>query len=62
MGKRAIYTVAAALLFFSTAAMHCLAQETAMAKENLNIVFAVDHSGSMNEQDAGQMKIGRAHV
>ena len=55
MGKRAIYTVAAALLFFSTAAMHCLAQETAMAKENLNIVFAVDHSGSMNEQDAGQM-------
>lgn len=55
MGKRAIYTIAAALLFFSTAAMRCLAQETAMAKENLNIVFAVDHSGSMNEQDAGQM-------
>ena len=29
--------------------------ETEMTKEDLNIVFAVDHSGSMNEQDAGQM-------
>ncbi len=28
---------------------------TAMTKEDLNIVFAVDHSGSMNKQDARRM-------
>lgn len=31
------------------------AAETAMTKEDLNIVFAVDHSGSMNKQDAQRM-------
>ena len=43
------------LILFCTASLNCQAQETVMVKENLNIVFAVDHSGSMNEQDAGQM-------
>lgn len=55
MGKKTIYFAALSLLLFSISAMNCYAEETAMAKENLNIVFAVDHSGSMNEQDAGQM-------
>lgn len=55
MKKRTIYAVAAALLLFGTEAFRCQAEETAMVKEDLNIVFAVDHSGSMNEQDAGQM-------
>lgn len=55
MGKRTIYIAAVSLLLFCTSAMNCHAEETAMAKENLNIVFAVDHSGSMNEQDVGQM-------
>ena len=55
MGKKVLYAVASALLLFCTSAFRCQAQETAMAKEDLNIVFAVDHSGSMNEQDAGQM-------
>ncbi len=55
MGKRTIGMLAVSLLILYTAAMNCQAQETAMAKENLNIVFAVDHSGSMNEQDVGQM-------
>lgn len=55
MGKRTICIAAVSLLLFCTSAMNCHAEETAMAKENLNIVFAVDHSGSMNEQDVGQM-------
>lgn len=55
MSKKTIYFAALSLLLFSISAMNCHAEETAMAKENLNIVFAVDHSGSMNEQDAGQM-------
>lgn len=37
------------------AAESLLDTESEMTKEDLNIVFAVDHSGSMNEQDAGQM-------
>lgn len=55
MKKRTRYVVAAALLLFCKTAFICQAQETAMVKEDLNIVFAVDHSGSMNEQDARQM-------
>ena len=55
MGKKVLYAVASALLLFCTSAFRCQAQETAMAKEDLNIVFAVDHSGSMNEQDAGHI-------
>ena len=43
------------LLLFCVSSIHCQAEEIVMAKEDLNIVFAVDHSGSMNEQDAGQM-------
>ena len=55
MGKKTLCAVAISLILFCTASLNCQAQETAMAKEDLNIVFAVDHSGSMNEQDAGQM-------
>lgn len=55
MGKKAMCAVAMSLLLFSITAMYCRAEETAMAKEDLNIVFAVDHSGSMNEQDASRM-------
>lgn len=55
MGKRTIYIAALSLFLFCTSTMNCHAEETAMAKENLNIVFAIDHSGSMNEQDVGQM-------
>lgn len=55
MGKRTIYAITVSLLLFGMTAIRCQAEETAMTKEDLNIVFAVDHSGSMNEQDAGQM-------
>lgn len=55
MSKRTICTAVMSLLLFCTMSLNCQAQETAMVKEDLNIVFAVDHSGSMNEQDAGQM-------
>lgn len=55
MWKKTLYAVAVSLLLFCTAVMNCQAEETAMAKEDLNIVFAVDHSGSMNEQDASRM-------
>lgn len=55
MGKKVICAMTVSLLIFYTAAMNCHAEETAMAKEDLNIVFAVDHSGSMNEQDASRM-------
>lgn len=55
MSKRTIGTAVVSLLLFCTMSLNCQAQETAMVKEDLNIVFAVDHSGSMNEQDAGQM-------
>lgn len=55
MGKRTVCAVAMSLLLFFIVAIHCQAEETAMAKEDLNIVFAVDHSGSMNEQDANRM-------
>lgn len=55
MGKRTIYAAVLSLILFCTASHICQAQETAMVKEDLNIVFAVDHSGSMNEQDAGRV-------
>lgn len=55
MSKRIICAAVVSLLLFGTASFTCQAQETAMVKEDLNIVFAVDHSGSMNEQDAAQM-------
>lgn len=57
MGKRTIFAVVMLLILFCTESLdlNCQAQETTMVKEDLNIVFAVDHSGSMNEQDAGQM-------
>lgn len=55
MSKRIICAAVVTLLLFGTASFTCQAQETAMVKEDLNIVFAVDHSGSMNEQDAAQM-------
>lgn len=55
MGKRTIYATVLSLILFCTASHICQAQETAMVKEDLNIVFAVDHSGSMNEQDAGRV-------
>ena len=47
--------MAMSLLLFCIVGIRCQAEETAMAKEDLNIVFAVDHSGSMNEQDASRM-------
>lgn len=55
MGRRTICAVAMSLLLFCIVGIRCQAEETAMAKEDLNIVFAVDHSGSMNEQDASRM-------
>lgn len=55
MRKRMIYATVMSLLLFYLVSIHCRAEETAMVKEDLNIVFAVDHSGSMNEQDAGQI-------
>lgn len=55
MGRRTICAVAMSLLLFYIVGIRCQAEETAMAKEDLNIVFAVDHSGSMNEQDANRM-------
>lgn len=55
MCKRMICATVMSLLLFCVSSIHCQAEEIVMAKEDLNIVFAVDHSGSMNEQDAGQM-------
>ena len=55
MCRRTICAVAMSLLLFCIVGIRCQAEETAMAKEDLNIVFAVDHSGSMNEQDASRM-------
>ncbi|MDE7283335.1 MAG: VWA domain-containing protein, partial [Lachnospiraceae bacterium] len=55
MGKRTICAVAMSLLLFCIVVIRCQAEETVMAKEDLNIVFAVDHSGSMNKQDASRM-------
>lgn len=54
MRKKLFYITAALLLLF-TCSSYVNAQETAMSKENLNIVFAVDHSGSMNIQDTKRM-------
>ena len=55
MGKKILYVVLIPLILCGMAGSYCRAEETAMTKEDLNIVFAVDHSGSMNEQDAQQM-------
>ena len=55
MCKRTVCAVAMSLLLFCIAVIHCRAEETVMAKEDLNIVFVVDHSGSMKEQDANRM-------
>lgn len=52
MSKRTICVMAMLLLLFCTVSFNCRAEETTMIKKDLNIVFAVDHSGSMNEQDA----------
>lgn len=55
MRKRMICVTVMSLLLFHLVSIHCRAEEIVMAKEDLNIVFAVDHSGSMNEQDAGRI-------
>lgn len=46
-------SVILAAFFFCTS--NVMAEEAAMTKKDLNIVFAVDHSGSMNKQDAQRM-------
>ena len=55
MGKKILYAVVISLILCGMVGTYSRAEETAMTKEDLNIVFAVDHSGSMNEQDASRM-------
>ncbi|MDE6847466.1 MAG: VWA domain-containing protein [Lachnospiraceae bacterium] len=53
--KKILCAVSIVLVLCSMAGISSRAEEAVMAKEDLNIVFAVDHSGSMNEQDAQRM-------
>lgn len=55
MSKKILYAVLIPLCICVMTGSYCRAEETDMEKEDLNIVFAVDHSGSMNEQDAQGM-------
>ena len=55
MSKKLRYVMIIALILCSLSSIRSQAKETAMTKEDLNIVFVVDHSGSMNEQDAKRM-------
>ena len=58
MKKKALYAVCTAVAVLAAFLMKgsCVeAAQTAMTKEDLNIVFAVDHSGSMNRQDEQRM-------
>lgn len=55
MNKKILCAVIASMLLCSMNTVCSQAKETPMVREDLNIVFAVDHSGSMNEQDADGM-------
>lgn len=55
MGKKIISFMSAVLVTFILCTNSVMAEEAAMTKKDLNIVFAVDHSGSMNKQDAQRM-------
>lgn len=55
MRKKIISFMSAVLVTFILCTNSVMAEEAAMTKKDLNIVFAVDHSGSMNKQDAQRM-------